>query len=311
MFEEWLYKHVTLRLHKHTKLFNFLRFLYRLFYKNTFLNKEYRIRQWVKNNNKFIRKNNLLPVFFDDKTAYFQSGNLRFFYNPLIENTGAPKFKNDSWEENISSYMQNYVKSMRGTAVVFDVGANIGMHSLILAEKFPKSIIYSFEPIKETFNFLKKNVEINSLVNMNPHNLAVSNKVGKLLMTGDEGTGNHIIKTKQRNTTAVNTITLDRFVKEKKVTRIDLMKIDVEGAELMVLKGGLETIKKFKPVMVIEIFENWTDRYDYKPKEIFDLLLSLGYSYRLVESNLARGSIKNITKELEKNQNFIFEPKKI
>ena len=62
-------------------------------------------------------------------------------------------------------------------------------------------------------------------------------------------------------------------------SRLDFLKIDVEGYEVEVLNGGLETIKRFRPVMLIEVDEPWLKRYDRTPKQVHAILDDLGYTY--------------------------------
>jgi hypothetical protein len=71
--------------------------------------------------------------------------------------------------------------------------------------------------------------------------------------------------------------TLDRVVQQAGLTRLDVLKCDVEGAELAALRGGAETIRRFRPHLIIEIEQRWTARYAYDAAEVFGLLAQLGY----------------------------------
>lgn len=65
--------------------------------------------------------------------------------------------------------------------------------------------------------------------------------------------------------------TLDDYTAETKI-RVDFIKCDVEGAELLVFKGAIDTIARDKPVIFSEILRKWSAKFNYNPNEIFDLL---------------------------------------
>ncbi len=70
---------------------------------------------------------------------------------------------------------------------------------------------------------------------------------------------------------------LDWYVKEQGLTRIDFIKLDVEGAEIFALRGGLESIEKFKPILFVEMLRKWAAKYGYHPNEIIAMLEQIGY----------------------------------
>jgi hypothetical protein len=69
---------------------------------------------------------------------------------------------------------------------------------------------------------------------------------------------------------------LDSFV-ARTGTRIDFIKCDVEGAELLVLTGGSETLKKFKPMVFAEMLRKWAAKFNYHPNQIIEFMAGLGY----------------------------------
>ena len=166
--------------------------------------------------------------------------------------------------------------------VVFDVGAHFGFFSYFALQKGAKKV-YAFEPNPYVYKFLKRNVEIwgDRII---PFDLALhsSDGYGELLIPQDEtemtarlfrGIEESGKKVKVRK------VTLDRFVKENAVKRVDFIKIDVEGGEREVIKGARETIKKFKPRMAIAAYHLPDDK-----KVIPELVLSIrdDYKYKLV-----------------------------
>lgn len=74
------------------------------------------------------------------------------------------------------------------------------------------------------------------------------------------------------------TNTIDHFVKEKNITKLDFIKCDVEGAEFMVYKGGVETFAKHTPIIFTEMLRKWAAKFGYHPNDIIDFFKQFGYN---------------------------------
>lgn len=138
-------------------------------------------------------------------------------------------------------------------AVIIDIGANIGNHTMYWASKCDPCRIYAFEPVPETFEILKRNIAINCFVNVKIFNMGLSDEPSHAEIDSffPENIGATVIKKSEKGTLQVEK--LDNIKIEE--NRVDFIKIDVEGHELLVLKGAIETLKKYKPVIFIEMFE--------------------------------------------------------
>ena len=103
------------------------------------------------------------------------------------------------------------------------------------------------------------------------------------------------------NIVEVDCTTIDEYVLEKSVQKIDFIKCDVEGAELMVLKGAKKTIANCKPKIILEVFDSWTQRFSYSPADIDHFLSELGYvKHRLdgdAEQNIVNGNYLFVHKD--------------
>lgn len=189
--------------------------------------------------------------------------------------------------------------------VSFDIGANIGFFSILLAHLSPKGVVHSFEPVPALNARLRRNAEINSLTNIVSSELAVSNSIGSADLfipaetEANPGTGS--IKPdealRSRHTITVRTTTVDGYVKEHGVERVDFMKIDVEGAEDLVIEGGMATINRFRPILIIERNESSFTKVDR-------MLRSCGYSGGTLPK-LHRSVLFN-----EPDYDFLFRPNK-
>ncbi len=157
--------------------------------------------------------------------------------------------------------------------IVFEVGANIGAHTVSLSKLVKNGFVFAFEPQRMVFQNLCANIALNSLSNVFTFQEAVSDENGKILIPECDFSkvnnfGGINIEDSKRGT-PVNKIKLDNFV--NKIDRLKLLKIDVEGMEIGVIRGAKELIKKFKPIIYVE-----NDRQQHS-KNLIELLWSLDY----------------------------------
>jgi len=180
--------------------------------------------------------------------------------------------------------------------VILDIGSNIGTYSVPMAKTFPNINFYSFEPQRIVFYQICSNVILNGLENVHP----INKGLGEIASELEVITPDYMV---ERN---VGAFSLDAGVHENnnqcssqgrlekiQIDRLDdygfkdvrLIKIDVEGLEMSVIKGGLETIKEnnYPPI----IFETWSimDWYKDRRKELFVYIESLGYHITTLGDN--------------------------
>ena len=153
-----------------------------------------------------------------------------------------------------------------------DIGANIGMYSYCLSSQYEH--VESFEPDTKITNMLKAT----QLKNVRIHHTALSKKTGTktLYIPIENGELNISRASLEKHPVAcetreINTKTLDSF----NFVDVDLIKIDVEGHELDVILGARKTIKKYKPILIIEI-EQRHIKHDIR--DVFEYICDLGYS---------------------------------
>ena len=156
--------------------------------------------------------------------------------------------------------------------VFIDVGANIGKYTIKIGNSLKMNgRVISFEPENDNFEMLKKNTKLNNLKNTTLINKALSDKKGKLKLYLAKGNWGHLslVEKVGEKYEEVEVDTLDNILKELKISKVDLIKIDVEGAENLVLKGALETLKKSHPKI---IFEAWDKNHLDKIKKVLEPL---------------------------------------
>lgn len=157
--------------------------------------------------------------------------------------------------------------------IFVDIGANVGVATIIMAKLNPQSIVHAFEPFKECFDVLLKNIELNNLTNVVAHNIAVSDKdIDKvnLAIYGSMSGANTLyadgidFEKFYGGTTSQQTscIAFDTFIKNNNISKIKLLKIDCEGAEYDILYGSSNVKSGVIENMVGEFhnFKNLTGR---------------------------------------------------
>lgn len=172
-------------------------------------------------------------------------------------------------------------------AVIVDVGAHAGQHAKLFAAMVPKGQVYAFEPGLYALSILEIVRRWRRLGNITTVPLGLSDKPCvetlhvPLKRSGTMGFGlSHIgADTSGRETVSeeIRLTTLDRFVEEAALKRLDFIKVDIEGWEVNFLKGAMETIEKFKPSLLLEVMHDSLARASATPQQVFDLLLPLGY----------------------------------
>lgn len=179
--------------------------------------------------------------------------------------------------------------------VVLDIGANIGVYTTQIARAFPDVQLISFEPVPETFSYLKNNVEQLGIQNATLHQVAVSNFEGTVQMevpSYASGGKNFYQSRISNNDTMggggipVRAAKLDTLVADVSKP-ISFIKIDVEGHELSAIEGAQETLRKHHPAILIEVSENPDDANSSAGK-LFALFTALGYTAQVHDGNALR-----------------------
>ncbi len=136
--------------------------------------------------------------------------------------------------------------------LIIDIGAHIGMFSILAGELAPKGKVYTFEPSADNFNLLKENVELNKLGNVVLINKAVAKESGvrEFALSPDDPAGHAFsYEETDREKIIVETVKLDDFIKENNISKIDFLKMDCEGAEYEILFNcSNETLQKISKI---------------------------------------------------------------
>lgn len=160
--------------------------------------------------------------------------------------------------------------------VILDIGANIGLYSLGMAGK-TKGEVYAFEPNPKSYNIAKNHIETNNINNIKLYKLGLSDQVSTAILhneSGDLGRASLRAHPPSQNDVEVEISTVDVFLETHQINKVDLIKIDVEGLEMAVIRGGWKTIESQLPHIIFEITPDWMDESDF---ETYDRLHDIGY----------------------------------
>lgn len=203
-----------------------------------------------------------------------------------VKNSGVDEdiTKNGFWEKELSVQFKKYIND---DSIFLDIGANIGYHSLFVAAiiKGPGKV-YSFEPLPHLCKQLQDSVRLNGFSNIEICNFGLAEKEGEhTINIRDENTGgsslldlHNLEKFKVKDTEKITLKRLDSFLRSD--TKVDVVKIDVEGYEFEVLKGGINVLTKDHPVIFMEfspVF--YVQDYVQKPQDLVSFLKNLSYSF--------------------------------
>jgi FkbM family methyltransferase len=200
----------------------------------------------------------LLPDISEDEEKL---GILRYVYGDTFM---FPCLLNDNYDKDITKIMDLYMMegpygytdgrfdvTVKKSDIVIDAGAWIGDFSAYAASKDAE--VYAFEPTEDTFSWLKQTVELNKPHKIYPIQKGLGDSECSLpiyIIKGNSG-GNTLMKRESLPSEIINITTLDSFVSENKIQKIDFIKADIEGSERDMLKGAVNILKTFAPKLAI------------------------------------------------------------
>ena len=233
--------------------------------------------------------------FFRPKSMTFRNVKLLSlnFLVPLNEDIGWQIYTRREYEKPELNALNELVQD---NFFCVDVGGNIGVYAVYLAHNVPKGKVYCFEPQPLYSSIIKLNANLNNLQNILIEEMVLSDKEGEIEFSVSVDSAYSSInptgRKKQKKTILVKSSTIDELFFAKGI-KVDFLKIDVEGAEFLVLKGSknLLSSKALRPnYVLVELNEINQCAYGIEPKQIIDFMSEHGYEcYSILSNKIAKG----------------------
>lgn len=235
---------------------------------------------------------------------------MKAFIKAIIKKIPIAFTRNQQYDNQTLAIIQKVCKPDSNT---LDVGCHKGEILTLICKYAPNGIHYGFEPIPDLFKNLST---ILAGKNCRLENVALTDKKGtasfNYVISNPAYSGlvkrKYDKKNEEDTTIEVQTDLLDNIVPED--LKIDLIKIDVEGGELGVLKGGVKTITRNKPVIIFEHGLGASDFYNTKPEDVYSLLTGCGLKISTMKNWLQQNgksfSIEEFKDQYYQRRNYYF-----
>ncbi|GAB3357559.1 MULTISPECIES: FkbM family methyltransferase [Giesbergeria] len=165
---------------------------------------------------------------------------------------------------------------------ILDVGANIGLYAIRFAKRLAQAHIYAFEPMPTSYAFLQRNVaanQVGSQISCFNYGLSDSSGTVNFYISPAASTNASLLNVadaQDAQQVVGLTLTLDQWTANQKVAP-DFIKCDVEGAELLVFRGGCSTLTQYQPMVFAELLRKWSKPFGYHPNDMLSFFADLDY----------------------------------
>lgn len=256
---------------------------------------------------RMIAARQLRPFFVDAEGVWFPTQHgfavLCNFEDRILELDVNPV-----WEAMETAFV---LANVRPGDVFVDVGANIGYFSMLVAQRQPAQVL-AIEPVQRTYEVLVHNIRHNGLDGVvSPVNVALGSQTSKVRLVSTRGPKNHVEYAIGGNDHGFEKVeatltTLDSLLTGPDAPgKVDFIKVDIEGYEYEFLKGGRETIRRFKPMMLMEVEQHRLEKFGVHACDVFGFLAELGYRYLCVrEDAIVPAGV--LEEDLTRGRDFVF-----
>ena len=210
------------------------------------------------------------------------------------------------YEKEVSIVWQDLI---RRDSVVLDVGANIGYFSVLAAAKAVNGSVFSFEPVSLFRKQLSDNIALNNLSNVEVLPFAVGNRNEKatIYLADADNFGMTAMVLPENfsgKTETVEKISLDKWAEQNPLPKLDLIKIDTEGAEMEVLSGMQSLLQRQQPAVLIEVINEQLDKFESSAVDLYNYLDN--NRYRAFE--IVTGKRLRLIKDYKEGYDILFLP---
>jgi FkbM family methyltransferase len=242
---------------------------------------------------------------------------------PLLDRTGPGFYLNFGGPQAFYHYEEaeklEIVRAMPPDGVFLDIGANIGLFSTYIAKVLPQARCFAFEPSPLLAECMRKTVRQSPFHRIQVEECCLSDREGTVELRlhqsnfgGNSMIAGNIGARDQGVALSVRTQTLDAWSAQAELSRVDVLKIDVQGAEALVLQGGRKTIARHRPMVLVEIENRQLAETGSELSKVVSDLFGGGYAVRIagtVEKSPPHRLTEIALQELEKGReqtNYVF-----
>lgn len=176
--------------------------------------------------------------------------------------------------------IKHLLRMLRPDWNCIDAGANIGFYTLTLAKHVLSGSVHAFEPNPFTLEHLNKNISLNAFTNIQVNGVALGSEAGRMDMTfskGNLGTAS-AYRTDADYPIQVPVMTLDDYIAQAGLAKVQLIKADIEGGEKSLLQGAAQTLKRNRElVLVVELMEECCIAAGYHAQDLFQEIRGMGF----------------------------------
>ncbi|MBB3255882.1 FkbM family methyltransferase [Paraburkholderia bannensis] len=229
-----------------------------------------------------IRTTDIREILIDANSVVFVVGEegIRLQCPPNEARVAPVEVMNfDHYEIHETRVMDTVAQDCRN---LVDIGANIGMHTVRFAMRAPQARVFAFEPMPGSFAFLQRNVAENGVGDrVSCFNYGLSDRNGTIDFfiaptAGTNASLMNVADAQDAQRIVGLTLTLDQWATNQAIAP-DFIKCDVEGAELLVFRGGHSTLARHRPVVFTELLRKWSRPFGYHPNDVIEFFASFGY----------------------------------
>lgn len=178
-------------------------------------------------------------------------------------------------------------KNINKDSICLDIGTNIGQHAIFMSLVASEGTIYAFEPLKLLVNQINDSINKNNIKNIQVNNFGLSNISGTQNVYLDNlniGRTTFDIRKEAASIEKAEIKIFDEWWEDR--SRVDFLKMDVEGYEYYALKGMKNMLEKYHPTMLIEFTPLFYKKMDIRSEDILNFIWDLGYSISDIEYNM-------------------------
>ncbi len=203
--------------------------------------------------------------------------NLKFVINNSIE-----EFRLKDWGGE-KEYVLQMVNELRPNDIFYDIGSSVGLVSINAAKKLTNGKVYSFEPDPENILRLTENYKVNNLKNFSIQKMAVGDQYGKMKLytSGSNGYSPSLQKVNGiENYIEVEVQSIDDLIDSNAIEKPNVIKIDIEGAEMIAIKGMKRLLESDKRprTLFVELHPDFLPSFSTTTEEIFEYLSQFNYT---------------------------------